>query len=175
MSSWYTVVIALVALERLAELVVAQRNARWSFAHGGVEFGQRHYPPMVALHIGLLLGCLVEAAPSDRDVRVALAGTMGLLALLSQVLRWWCIASLGNQWNTRVIVVPNAPTQRRGPYRFLKHPNYVAVAVEGIALPLMHANWITATVFTVLNAWLLSTRIRVENRALTLLAEPHAA
>jgi methyltransferase len=87
-------------------------------------------------------------------------------ALGAQCLRWWCIATLGHQWNTRVIVVPGAERVTRGPYRVMPHPNYVAVVVEGVALPLVHTAWITALVFTVLNAAVLRTRIEVENAAL---------
>jgi methyltransferase len=92
--------------------------------------------------------------------------------LASQALRWWCIATLGRQWNTRVIVVPGLPRVTGGPYRLLSHPNYVAVVVEGFALPLVHSAWITATVFTVCNAALLTLRIRVESRALAALPAP---
>jgi methyltransferase len=86
--------------------------------------------------------------------------------LCAQGLRWWCIATLGRQWNTRVIVIPGAPRVTSGPYRLLSHPNYVAVVLEGVALPLVHTAWITAIGFTVLNAALLRTRIKVENAAL---------
>jgi methyltransferase len=86
--------------------------------------------------------------------------------LSAQGLRWWCIASLGRQWNTRVIVVPGAPRVTSGPYRFLSHPNYVAVIAEGVALPMVHTAWVTAIAFSVLNAALLRTRIKVENAAL---------
>jgi len=89
-----------------------------------------------------------------------------VVVLAAQCLRWWCIATLGHQWNTRVVVIPNAPRVTAGPYRILSHPNYVAVVVEGIALPLVHTAWITASVFTVANAVLLRTRIKVENAAL---------
>jgi methyltransferase len=92
---------------------------------------------------------------------------MLVLVVASQALRWWCIRTLGRQWSTRVIVVPGLSAVRRGPYRLLAHPNYVAVVVEGFALPLVHAAWITALVFTVANAALLSVRIRVEDAALT--------
>jgi methyltransferase len=94
---------------------------------------------------------------------------MLVLAIGSQALRWWCISTLGRRWNTRVIVVPGLPLVDRGPYRFLSHPNYVAVVVEGVALPLVHAAWITATVFTLANAALLGVRLRVENTALSAL------
>ncbi|TCO38997.1 methyltransferase [Kribbella antiqua] len=160
----YVVLIVLVGLERVAELVVSLRNASWSFARGGVESGRGHYPFMVVLHTGLLAGCLVEAA--HRPFVPALGWSMFVVVLLSQGLRWWCIAVLGHQWNTRVIVVPGLRLVARGPYRWLRHPNYVAVVAEGIALPLVHTAWITAVVFTVLNIPLLAVRIRAEEAAL---------
>lgn len=162
----FTALVGLVALERLAELVVSKRNASWSFARGGVEFGQSHFPFMVVLHTGLLAGAVVEVWARRPDFVPALGWAMFALVLLSQGLRWWCIAALGPQWNTRVIVVPGLTLVRRGPYRFMSHPNYVAVVVEGFALPLVHSAWITAVVFTVLNAALLTVRISVENAAL---------
>jgi methyltransferase len=161
---WYVLLIVAVAVERLAELVVSQRNRAWSRARGGVEFGARHYPAMVILHTGLLAGCVVEAL--HRPFIPALGWPMLAIVLCAQGLRWWCIATLGPQWNTRVIVVPGAPRVTGGPYRFLSHPNYVAVVLEGVALPMVHTAWITAIVFTVLNAALLRTRITVENDAL---------
>jgi methyltransferase len=117
------------------------------------------------------VGALVEAYVREPHVPSALAWSMLALVLLSQALRWWCIASLGRQWNTRVIVVPGMAPVRRGPYALMSHPNYVAVVVEGVALPLVHACWVTALVFTLLNAALLTVRIRVENAALATLAE----
>jgi len=170
-SLWlFTALVVLVGLERLAELVVSTRNARWSVSRGGIEVGRGHYPPMVLLHTGLLIGALIEVWTRRPDVVPVLAWTMLAFVVLSQGLRWWCIGVLGRQWNTRVIVVPGLSLVRRGPYRWLSHPNYVAVVVEGFALPLVHSAWITALVFTVLNAVLLSVRIRVENTALSRLA-----
>ena len=168
----FTVLVVLVGLERLAELVVSKRNAAWSFERGGVESGFSHYPFMVVLHTGLLLGALVEAYARRPDVPSALAWSMLVVVVLTQALRWWCIATLGRQWNTRVIVVPGLAPVRGGPYALMRHPNYVAVVVEGVALPLVHACWITAVVFTVLNAVLLTVRVRVENTALSSLSEP---
>ncbi len=167
----FVVVVALVALERLAELVVSQRNAAWSFARGGVETGRGHYGVMVALHSGFLVAMLVEAFVRRPEVPPALAWSMLGLVLASQALRWWCIVTLGPRWNTRVIVVPGLPPVRSGPYRLLAHPNYLAVVVEGLALPLVHGCWITAAAFTVLNAALLTTRLRVENAALASLPD----
>lgn len=171
--AWYAVLIGVVALERVAELVVSRRNVAWALARGGREFGAGHYPVMVVLHVGLLAGALAEVVLLDRPFLPWLAWPMLALVVAAQVLRWWCIGALGPRWNTRVVVVPGLPLVRSGPYRWagarrLRHPNYAAVAVEGIALPLVHTAWLTALVFTAANAALLTVRIRTENRALRL-------
>jgi methyltransferase len=168
-TGWYVLLVLLVGVERLAELAVSKRNAAWSFARGGVETGRGHFPAMVALHTGLLAGCIVEVLVADRPFIPWLGWPMLVLALGSQALRWWCIATLGPRWNTRVIVVPGLAPVRRGPYRWFRHPNYVAVVVEGFALPLVHTAWVTALVFTALNVPLLRVRLRVENAALATL------
>ncbi|NTW40433.1 MAG: hypothetical protein HGA44_11205 [Cellulomonadaceae bacterium] len=164
----FDLVVAATALERLAELVVSQRNARWSFARGGVEHGRGHFPAMVALHSALLVACIVEVHVAGRPFVPAIGWPALVLVIASQALRWWCIATLGRRWNTRVVVVPGLPLVDSGPYRWLRHPNYVAVVVEGLALPLVHTAWVTALTFTVLNAvLLLRFRIPTEERALT--------
>jgi methyltransferase len=168
----YLLLILATGVERLVELVISTRNAKWSFERGGVEHGRGHFPFMVVLHTGLLLACIAEVVLLDRPFLPALGWPMLVVALLCQAGRYWIIASLGRQWNTRVIVVPGLELVRRGPYRlpWLRHPNYWIVAIEGIALPLVHTAWITAIVFTVLNAWLLLRfRIPVENQALAAL------
>ena len=162
----YYLLILAVGVERLIELVVSKRHAVWALERGGVEHGRGHYPLMVAVHTGLLLGCIFEVWYLKAPFIPSLGWTMLALALASQALRWWCVATLGQRWNTLVIVVPGLPLVDRGPYRWLKHPNYVAVVVEGIALPLVHSAWITALAFTAVNAVVLAVRIRVENRAL---------
>lgn len=164
--SWYTFLIGAVAIERFAELVVSQRNLAWSRAQGGVELGAGHYPAMVVLHTGLLIGCLAEVFFLHRPFLPWLGWPMLAVLLAAQGLRWWCITTLGPQWNTRVVVVPGVPRVTKGPYRVLSHPNYVAVVAEGVALPLVHTAWLTALAFTVLNAALLARRIDVENAAL---------
>ncbi|MFF1518516.1 isoprenylcysteine carboxyl methyltransferase family protein [Streptomyces sp. NPDC058305] len=173
---WYGLLVAVVAAERVAELVVARRNERWSVARGATVAGQGHYPAMVALHTGLLAGCLAEVWLAGRPFVPALAWPMLAVLAAAQGLRWWCIRSLGPRWNTRVIVVPGLPLVAKGPYRWrrLRHPNYVAVVAEGVALPLVHTAWVTAVVFTVLNAVLLRVRIRCENRALASATTPAA-
>jgi methyltransferase len=162
----YTVLVGLVAFERLAELVVAKRNLAWSRERGGQESGLGHYPFMVVLHTGLLVGCVLEVWLGGRPFIPALGWPMLVIVFGSQALRWWFVRTLGPRWNTRVIVVPNLPLITGGPYRFFSHPNYVAVVVEGAALPLVHTAWLTALVFSVLNAGLLTVRIRTENAAL---------
>jgi methyltransferase len=171
----FTLLVLAVGLERLAELVVSKRNAAWSMRRGGVETGQRHYLVMVVLHTGLLAGALAEVWLRRPEFVPALGWTMLALVVASQALRWWCIAALGHRWNTRVIVVPGMPLVTRGPYRWMSHPNYVAVVVEGFALPLVHSAWVTSAVFTACNAVLLAVRIRVENTALSSTAADEAS
>ena len=164
----YIAFVLATGVERLYELRVSKRNAATAFAQGGREYGQRHFPWMVALHTGLLLACIAEVVLLDRPFIPWLGWPMLVIAVLCQAARYWIISSLGSQWNTLVIVVPGAArVVARGPYRWFTHPNYVVVAVEGIALPLVHTAWITAIAFTVLNAvLLLGFRIPTENRAL---------
>ncbi|WP_327712878.1 hypothetical protein OG912_35300 [Streptomyces sp. NBC_00464] len=163
---WYAALVLAVAGERLAELAVALRNTRWALARGGTESGRGHYPAMVALHTALLVGCLAEAGLADRPFVPLLGWTMVAVVVAAQALRWWCIRTLGHRWNTRVIVVPGLPLVTGGPYRLLRHPNYVAVAAEGIAVPLVHGAWVTAVLFTALNAALMAVRVRCEEAAL---------
>lgn len=162
----YTLLILAVAVERLVELAASNRNAQWSFAHGGKEFGRDHYPVMVAVHTALLVGCLVEVWALHRPFVPALGWPMLAVVAVSQALRWWCVATLGRRWNTRVIVLAEMPLIDGGPYRWLHHPNYLAVVAEGLALPLVHSAWLTAGGFAVANALVLRTRLRVENAAL---------
>lgn len=163
----YYALLGAVAIERLAELVVAQRHRRRALERGGVETGQGHYPAMVTLHTGLLLGCAVEPLLRPRRFVPALGWPAAATVVAAQGLRWWCIRTLGEQWNTRILVIPDAPLQHGGPYRWLRHPNYVAVVAEGAALPLVYSCVDTAAAFSTLNAALLRVRIRAENRALT--------
>lgn len=165
----YTLFVLATGLERLYEVRISKRNAAIALAKGGKEYGRGEYPWMVALHTGLLVGAVAEVWIFDRPFIIWLGIPMLIIAVACQVGRYWVISSLGWQWNTRVIVVPGAPRVRRGPYRFpwLRHPNYWIVVIEGIALPMIHTAWITAIVFTVLNAiFLLGFRIPVENKAL---------
>lgn len=162
----YTALIALVGVERLVELYLSKRNARRAFARGAAEHGRGHYRVMAAFHTLFLVSCVAEAWLSGR----AFPGALGWAALvgstLAQALRYWAIATLGDRWNTRVIVLPNAPPVTGGPYRFVRHPNYLAVIVEVALLPLVHGGWVTALAFSLGNAALLWVRIRAEEAAL---------
>ena len=159
-------IIGLTIIERIVELRVGQRNLAWSLERGGVESGQGHWPWMVTLHTVFLGAMVAEAlfAPTISNVPMTVASV--IVAVAAQGLRWWCIRTLGPRWNPRVVVVPDLPRIEAGPYRFFNHPNYIAVAAEGIALPMIHGCWRTAAGFTVLNALLMVVRIRCENAAL---------
>lgn len=165
-AAWFTVLVLCVGGERIAELYLARRHRRWAMAHGGIEFGSGHYGWIVAVQLVLLVGSLVEswARRPQADARIFVP--MIIIVLAAQSLRWWCIRTLGRQWNTRVIVIPGAERVVGGPYRWLRHPNYLAVVVEGAALPLAGGAWTTAIVVCLAHLLIIPTRIRVENRAL---------
>jgi methyltransferase len=166
-SLWlYSGLIALVGLERLVELRLSVKNAAWAFARGGKEYGLPHYRFMTVFHTAFLLACVAEPWLLNRPFPMPWGFLALGLAVLAQALRYWAITTLGPRWNTRVIVLPDAPPVTGGPYRFVRHPNYVAVVLELLVLPLVHGAWLTALVFTVGNALLLRVRVRVEEAAL---------
>jgi methyltransferase len=162
----YTAAILVLALERCWELRLSRRNAAWARRQGAIEYGQRHLRWMKLLHAAFFCGCILEVWLLSRPFLPALGWPCLALALGSQGLRYWAILSLGRRWNVAVLVLPGVPAEVAGPFRFLKHPNYLAVVVEGVAIPLLHTAVITACVFSVLNAWLLSIRLRCEESAL---------
>lgn len=165
---YYYLFVLAIGVERLVELAVAGRNAKWSMAHGGKEYGRDHYPAMVSMHALLLVSCVVETHTLNRPFIPALGWPMVGIVALSTAVRWRCVKTLGKHWNPRLIVIPGAPLVHDGMYRWLRHPNYTAVAAEVAALPLVHTAWLTALVFTVANAMVLTVRIRAENAALGL-------
>ena len=154
------IILGLVTLERLAELWLAKHNTQRLLARGAREHAPGHYPLIVALHL-LWLGSLWWLARS----RPIDGFWLGMFVLI-EIGRIWVLASLGSRWTTRIIVLPDAPLVRRGPYRWLNHPNYVVVVAEIAVLPLVFGLWRVALVFSALNAILLAVRIREENRAL---------
>jgi methyltransferase len=166
---YLVVSVTLVGLQRLLELFYSRRNERRLLARGAVERGSGHYPVIVAVHAMWLGSTLVEGLLRGPEIPVWWPLPLAAF-LLVQPLRYWAIFSLGMNWNTRVLVVPGGKLVRRGPYRYFPHPNYVVVAVEILTFPLIFGAWITALVFSLLNAALLYVRIRTENRALKELA-----
>ena len=152
-------------LERLFELRLSSRNATAAFSRGGLEVGQTHFKVMTLLHTLFLPACFLEAA--QRQARPPALWPLLLAAcVLAQGLRWWAIRTLGPRWNVRIVFVPGEAPVTGGPYRFLRHPNYLAVVTELLCLPLLHGAWLTAALFTAANAVLLFVRIRAEEEAL---------
>lgn len=152
MSAWLWGVYLFVLCQRLFELWLARRNRIWMKSQGGFEVGREHYKWIVVMHIGFLIALLVEGMQSQPPNQWF---WLLLLFILAQVLRMWVIASLGPYWNTRIWVVPGHQLVKKGPYRYLKHPNYLVVASEILLLPLLFGAYLTAVIFSLLNAWLL--------------------
>ena len=153
-------VLAFVTAQRLGELALAKRNTRRLLAQGGVERGAEHYPLIVGLHAAWLIGLWMLAW--DRPLKV---GWLAAFAVL-QLGRLWVLAALGGRWTTRIITIPGETLVKRGPYRFVSHPNYAVVAGEIFVLPMAFGLWAFALTFSVLNASVLFIRIRAENQAL---------
>ena len=157
------IILAAVLAQRLGELVYARANTRRLLAKGGTEFGAGHYPLFALLHSAWLVAqALWLIFMGLENVIWPLVAVYGAL----QLLRAWILLSLGERWTTRVIVLPDAPLVRAGPYRFIRHPNYCLVCAEIAILPLIFGAWPLALAFSILNGALLFHRIRIENAAL---------
>lgn len=160
---WALLLIVYVFVQRIAELAIAQRNTKRLIREGGHEFGRKGYPLFIALHTVWLI-CIVALAVPTPQPPVAL-----LLAFAAvQGLRYWALATLGRWWTTRLISARDFPRVRRGPYRFISHPNYLVVVLEIALVPLILQETTVAIVFSILNAMILVWRIRMENRVLGL-------
>lgn len=157
----FYMIFAFVVVERLIELFIARKNEHRMRAQGAYEVGARHYPYMFLLHVGFLVSLLIEVQSSAMLNEVLL-----FIFILLQLVRVWCIHSLGMFWNTKILILPGAKLVARGPYKLLRHPNYVIVCLEIAVLPLMFQAYVTAIFFTVLNALMLAVRIPEEERAL---------
>lgn len=171
----YSVLIGMVAAGRLFELRIAGRNYQALLDRGGVEAAPEHYRWMVLLHTAFLIACPLEVWLLGRPFIPSLAAVMLLLVALAAALRWWVIATLDGRWTTRIVCLPGVAPVTGGPYRLLRHPNYLAVIVEMFALPLVHTAWLTAVIFSALNAVILRVRIRAEEEALSRLSDYGAA
>lgn len=154
-------VLGVVLLQRMSELILAAKNARWIRANGGYEVGAYHYKYIVSLHFAFFASLLSEVL--YRGVHLSMPAWWFVpftFFVLAQLLRYWCMASLGRHWNTRILIVPGVAPLRNGPYRWIRHPNYWVVAIEILTLPLTFHAFATAIVFSLLNAWLL-LRVRI--------------
>ena len=162
----FVALVALVAIQRLVEMSISKRNYRRALARGGVESGAEVFPWMAVMHAAFLVAGPAEVLLLARPWVPPLAAAMVSLLILAQVLRYWAVSALGDRWTARVVCVPGDPLVTAGPYRWLRHPNYLAVVMEFITLPLVHTAWLTAAAFSVANAIVLRRRIVVEEDAL---------
>ncbi|MEJ2580599.1 MAG: isoprenylcysteine carboxylmethyltransferase family protein [Acidobacteriota bacterium] len=163
----YTALVAAVAMMRVVELAVSRRNITRLLQRGATEAGRSLYPLMVVIHAGLLVSCVAEVWILERPFVPLLAAPMLGAMALAAGLRWWVISTLGDRWSTRVVFVPGEPPVTDGPFRWIRHPNYLAVILEFLALPLVHTAWVTAVVFGLANGIVLASRIRTEEAALS--------
>ncbi|WP_026694876.1 isoprenylcysteine carboxyl methyltransferase family protein [Peribacillus kribbensis] len=155
----------IVIAQRLGELAVAKRNEAWMKQQGGIEFGSSHYPWMVAMHAAFFVVFIIEVYKRGGHPS-AYWPVFLVLFLILQASRIWALTSLGRFWNTKIIVLPDAKAVKKGPYKFIKHPNYIIVALELIVIPLLFNACITACLFTLLNIFMMLTRIPEEEKAL---------
>lgn len=162
----YLIILALLIVERIYELNLARRNARTAFAHGAIEVGQVHYRVMVAMHTLFIVSCAVEATFFPHAFAPIVAWIALAAEVVAQILRYWAVTTLGERWNTRIIVSPERTPITNGPYRFMRHPNYLAVAIEMAAVPMIGGAIFTASVFSIANAFVLAVRIPAEERAM---------
>jgi len=157
--------ITMVIFQRVTELIVANRNERWMKKQGGIEFGQQHYWFIVTIHSLFIISLILEVIIFKRELS-SLWPFLGSLFVLTQLARIWALHSLGKYWNTKIIVVPNAKVIKKGPYVYLKHPNYLIVSLEFIIIPLLFNAFWTAILFSLLNLLILMIRIPTEEKAL---------
>ncbi|WP_046175857.1 isoprenylcysteine carboxyl methyltransferase family protein [Domibacillus indicus] len=165
MNSIFLMFISFLCAQRLLELVIARRNEKWMISQGGYEAGARHYPFMVALHVSFFASLIAEVVLLGKSISLAWPVWL-VLFLLAQLGRVWTLRSLGPFWNTKIIVLPGAKIVKKGPYRWVRHPNYIIVTMELIIIPLLFQAYYTALIFTFLNALMLAVRIGAEEQAL---------
>jgi methyltransferase len=160
------VVLTIVVVQRVSELILARRNFRWALRHGGREYGAGHYWLFVVLHTLWLVSMALESLILQPQVPTWWSIFLFLI-VAAQILRYWAIMTLGRCWNTRIVIFDQMPRVLSGPYRYLRHPNYIAVVLEIAAIPALLGAWCTALLFTIANgALLLLIRIPAEERAL---------
>lgn len=152
-------------MQRVTELFISKRNERWMLQRGGFEHGKEHYPYIVLLHAMFLLSLFCEVMYFKKELTSLWYIVIPILAI-TQLIRYWSVYSLGYYWNTKIIIVPNELIVSKGPYQFMKHPNYVIVALEFLLIPFLYQAYMTALLFTFLNIIMMSIRIPTEEKAL---------
>jgi methyltransferase len=162
----YLIILAILVVERIFELDLARRNARRAFEHGAVEVGQAHYRVMVAFHALFIASCAVEVTFFPHSIPRVVPWIALSAEIVAQALRYWAVTTLGDRWNTRIIVSPDRAPVTSGPYRFMRHPNYLAVVIEIAAVPMIGGAIFTAIAFSLGNALILAVRIPAEERAM---------
>jgi len=160
-SIWFIIFIVFLIIQRFTELYISKRNEKWLLAQGAIEYGCGHYPYIVALHTLFIVSLIAEYYLTGGQPVSYIALSLFILLL---TFKYWVLSSLGTYWNTRIYRIPGAVAVRKGPYKLFKHPNYVDVVCEIAIIPLVFHLYYTAIVFSVLNAVMLSVRIRVENK-----------
>ena len=166
MNYLFWIVFLIVITERLVELVVARRNEKYVKAHGAKEYDSKGYKFIVLMHIAFFISLLLEYVLLNKGLNKFWIPLI-ILFILAQILRYWAITSLGYYWNTKILVIPNSTRVTEGPYRYLKHPNYLAVVIEIATIPLTFSCYFTAGIFTILNIFLVRRRIFIEEAALS--------
>ena len=161
----FPIILSAVILQRLVELLIAKRNEKWMRSQGAFEAGAAHYPIMVAMHATFFISLLLEVVVFERALSPFWTVLLGIF-LLTQAARIWCLISLGKFWNTKIIILPGATVVQKGPYQWIRHPNYVIVTIELLVLPLLFGAYFTAILYSLLNIWMLSVRIPAEEKAL---------
>lgn len=162
----FELLMLLLLFQRVTELLLCRRNRKRLFARGGIEYGQEHYPAMVAIHSLFYISLIIEYTFASKGWNPYWPFWLAVL-LSAEALRIWVFASLGPYWNTRIVLVPGADIVKKGPYRFIRHPNYVVVVLEVLSIPMLCGAYWTAVVFSILNLWILRVRIRAEEKALS--------
>lgn len=159
----FTLFISFVILLRISELILARRNQKWLLQNGAKEFGKEHYPFIVALHVSFFISLLVEYSLKGS---VSWSPILITFYFLLIAFKGWVIFSLGKFWNTRIFRIPELPLIKKGPYKYIRHPNYIVVVAELLIIPLVFDLYFTAILFTILNAIMLSVRIKAEEKAI---------
>jgi methyltransferase len=159
----FTFFISFLIILRLGEMILSKRNEKWLIQHGAVECGKKHYPFLIAMHVLFIAALIVEYYFSGHSHFYAV---LLVIFLALTLLKIWIVSLLGKFWTTRIYRIPGAPLIKRGIYKFIKHPNYIIVIIEIAVIPVIFNLYYTAIVFSILNALMLSVRIREENKAL---------